>query len=307
MLCRVLPVVVSLAAVLAAVRPAIAAPSYATADEAYSAGAKLYNEGKYAESRAPFEAALALAPDDRYRIKVYDALLAAYRLDPEIEPFVAACEFILDKSEQPAKRSISRRALLSFVNERGKADDLARRFEARLEKDAEDLIALYVLAELYARLKRDPQRAVELTERWAAAAEKAGQTLDVLEQANLAGLYAAAKRPKQAAELYEKIAPLDETLAAWHWKEAAAQWLAVGDQAKALAAATRSDESPPEARNDQLAHFWHRGLGDIYLVTGEAKRAIPHFEAAIEKTKIKGYIEDCRKSLAAAKEKAGVP
>jgi tetratricopeptide (TPR) repeat protein len=279
--------------------------TYATADEAFSAGAKLYNQGNYAGSREPFEAALRLAPDDKFRVKVYDALLAAYRHDPKIDPFVEACEFILEKSDSAAKRSLTRRALLSFVNERGKVDDLAKRYEERLQEDPDDRTSLYVLSELYSRLKRNPKRAVEVTERLAKLAEKAGQPLDVLEQANLAGQYVSAKKFKEGAELYEKIAPLDEKLAAWHWKEAAAAWLATGDKARALAAAKHSADSAPEERSDQLAHFWRRGLGDVFLAVGEPKLAIPHYEAAIEKTAIQGYIDACKKSLAEARAKAG--
>jgi tetratricopeptide (TPR) repeat protein len=153
-------------------------------------------------------------------------------------------------------------------------------------------------------LKNDPLRAADLIERLAKIDQKPGQPVNVLQTANLAQQYVRAKKFKEGAELYQQIAPLDEKLAAWHWKEAASAWLKAGEHKKALAAAKQSDASPPEARNDQLAHFWHRGLADVFLAAGEPKIAILHYEKAIQKTNIQGYIDDCKKSLAEAKAKA---
>ena len=123
--------------------------------------------------------------------------------------------------------------------------------------------------------------------------------------AQLAQQYVKAGKQKEGAALYEQIAPLDAKLAAWHWKEAAVAWLAAGDKQKALAAAKQSAAAAPEARSDLLAHYWHRGLGDVFLKTGEPKLAIPQYEEAIKKTTIDGYIKDCRKSLDEARKLAG--
>ncbi len=68
----------------------------------------------------------------------------------------------------------------------------------------------------------------------------------------------------------------------------AAAWLLLGQKDHALAAAKKSAESPPEQRNDLLAHFWHRNLAEVFLATGQAKLAIPHYEQAIQKTNIQG-------------------
>jgi tetratricopeptide (TPR) repeat protein len=135
--------------------------------------------------------------------------------------------------------------------------------------------------------------------------EKEGKPLDVPQSAELARQYVLAKRHVDGASLFEKVAPMDEKLAAWHWKEAAAAWLAAGEKPKALAAARQSEASEPESRSEQLAHFWHRGLADVFLAAGEPKSAIGHYEKAIEKTTIQGYIDACQKSLAEAKAKAG--
>jgi tetratricopeptide (TPR) repeat protein len=181
-----------------------------------------------------------------------------------------------------------------------------KRYDKRLKKDENDRTALYVLSELYARAKQDPEKAIEFTHRLNKVDGKDDAPVDVLQSGNLARQYTAARKYQEAAELYAKIAPLDEKLAAWHWKEAAQSWLKLGDKKKALEAAKKSHESMPEARNDQLAHHWHRGLGDVLLATGEAKLAVGHFEKAIELTKIDGYVKDTQASLAEARKQAGL-
>jgi len=279
--------------------------TYRSHEEAWRVGVAFLSTRNYSASREPLEAALQMAPDDKFRLRVYEALLLAYRHQGEIDKFFDACDFLISKSPTPAQQSITRRALLAFAFERGKLDELANRYEDALKKDAQDRTALFVLTELYSRAKPNPSRAAELIERLAKIDEKSDQPVNVLQSANLAMQYVKAKKYKEGAELYEKIAPLDEKLAAWHWKEAAAAWLQLGQKDKALAAAKQSDASPPEQRNDLLAHFWHRNLADIFLATGQAKLAIPHYEQAIQKTTIQGYVEGCQKSLAEARAKAG--
>lgn len=279
--------------------------TYKTAREAYGVGAAFYNARNFEASREPFEAALKMAPDDAYRVKVYEALLASYRLLPESDKMIEACEFIVEKSDQDAKKSLTRRALLSFAFQRGKIDELAKRHEDRLKKDKADRTSLYILSELYANAKRDPEKAIEYTNRLNKVDGKDDAPVDVRQGGNLAMQYARARKFKEAAELYEKIAPHDEKLAAWNWKEAASNWLKAGDEKKALAAAKKSHESIPEARNDQLAHFWHRNIGDVLLATGEAKLAIGHYEKAIELTNIDGYVKGTQASLVKAREQAG--
>ena len=174
-------------------------------------GVAFLSTRNYSASREPLEAALQMAPDDKFRIKVYEALLPAYRQLGEIDKFVEACDFLIAKSPTAAQQSITRRALLGFVFERGKLDDLAGRYEDALKKDPQDRTALYVLSELYSRAKPNPGRAAELIERLAKLDQKSDQPGNVLQSANLAVQYVKAKKYKEGAELYEKIAPLDES------------------------------------------------------------------------------------------------
>ncbi|MEO1999580.1 MAG: hypothetical protein ABGZ17_30415 [Planctomycetaceae bacterium] len=105
-----------------------------------------------------------------------------------------------------------------------------------------------------------------------------------------------AARQVQALD-FEKMAARDNAMSAWYWKEAARVWLQLKQTDKALAAARKSDDAPPETRSRLLTHFWHRHLGDIYLEVGEPQLAIPHYEAALKSTEIPGDITSVQKSL----------
>jgi len=79
--------------------------------------------------------------------------------------------------------------------------------------------------------------------------------------------------------------------------------LKAGDKVKALAAAKSSAASTAEKRGELLEYFWHRSLGDTFLDAGEPGLAIPHFEQALEKTKIDGYLKDTQQRLSEARKK----
>jgi hypothetical protein len=290
---------------------------YVSAEEAYSIGAARYNARNFKASREPFEAALALAPDDKFRVKVYEALLAPYREIPEFEPFQNAAEFIITHATYDAQRSLTRRAFLSFAYNRGQIDSLIKRYESRLAGDRKDFLAVYLLSEIYSTTNSNPERAIELLKQLQQMnqANKAGtkeeapsSTIEGVkiarEKANLARQYVQAKKFKEAAELYEEVAPLDPTTHAWNLKEAASAWLKAGDKKKSLQVARKANETPPEARNEQLTHFYHRNLGDIFVALAKPAEAVPHYEIALKTTKIEGYLKDTQASLEDARRKS---
>jgi hypothetical protein len=279
---------------------------YKTYKEAYAAGAKAVRDGDLAAAREPLEAAAKLAATDREKLEAHRALLVPYRELQDVGPMQAAAEFIIAASTQPAERSRTRSAVLSFVQRRGKMDAAVAGYEARLEKDPDDGTALYLLAEAYATYKKDPARAADRGARLAAAEKKAGRPEDAAELARLAEQYVKAEKPKDGAELYEKVAPADPKQEAWHLKEAAAAWLKAGEKGKAVAAARKSAAAAPEARSELLTYLWHRGLGDVFLGAGEPKEAVPQYERALAATKIDGYVKDTKAKLAQARAAAGM-
>ena len=228
-----------------------------------------------------------MAPDDKFRLKVYEALLPAYRQLGEIDKFVEACDFLIAKSPTAVRSNPSPAALCWGSSSNAASSTSGRPLRRRPEEGSAGPHGPVRAERTVQPAKPNPSRAAELIERLAKIDQNSDQPANVLQSANLAMQYVKAKKYREGAELYETIAPMDQTLAAWHWKDAAAAWLLLGQKDKALAAAKKSDESPPEQRNDLLAHFWHRNLADVFLATGQAKLAIPHYEQAIQKTDIR--------------------
>jgi tetratricopeptide (TPR) repeat protein len=280
------------------------AVQYDTAEEAFRVGAAFLSVRQYAKSQAPLEAALKLAKDDEFRLKTYRALIPAYTQAEDWQLKAGALEFIIEKTNRDAEQSLARTELMGFLRERGKAEAALKRYEERLQETPDHEATLFILIEVYARLKDDPQRAAATLERLAALRQKSGEELRVTEAAKLAGEYVRARKYQEGAELFEKTAARDASLAAWHFKEAAAAWLKAGNKERARAAAKASTAATPEKRSELLQHFWHRGLADAFFDVGDYADAIPHYEQAIARTTIDGYRKDCEKRLEEARRLA---
>ncbi len=284
--------------------PAVADEKYASAEEAFRIGTAFLGAREDARSQEPLEAALRMARDDDYKLKVYRALLPVYTIANDWTLKATALEFIIAHSERVAERSLARSELLGFLRQRGKTAEAAKRYEDRLKEDPDDVGTLYILCEFYGRLVDDPHRSVVMLERLARIQQAEGEGLSVADAADLAAQYVKAKKYAQGAELFEKTAGRDDSLAAWHYKEAAAAWLKGNDKPKALAAAKKSEAALPERRSELLEYFWHRNLADVFLDAGDAVSAIPHYEAAVALTKIDGYRKDSEQKLMQAKRQA---
>ncbi len=282
--------------------PSFAQDAFTSAEAAYNAGLLRINDGNLAAARQPLEAALKLAKTDEFRLRISRTLLVPYRELQEIEPMQKAAEYVIANSPQAAERSLTRMTLLSFIHRRGKLDVALEGYEARLKETPEDGTVLYLLSEAYARYKSDPLRSAECAEKLTAVERKLGKNLDVAEQAQLAQQYVRLAKLKEAAELYETIAPLDGHLQAWHFKEAAAAWLKAGERSKAINAANKAAAAEPEKRGALLTYFWHRGLADIYLDCDEPALAIPQYQKALASCTIAGYLKDSQAKLLQAEK-----
>lgn len=292
-------------AVLAVVVPRGSAQTkYADYQDAYNQGANHVRAGRLAQAREPLEAAAGLAATAREKLDARRALMTPYRELQEIEPLQRAGEYILANSDQAAERSLTRGGMLAFFNKRGKLDDAVKGYEERLKKSPEDRVVLFVLTEAYGRYRNKPDLSADAGEKLIALEEKQKIKPDVLGRAEVARQMVLAKRYQTGAELFEKLAPLDKTVEAWNYKEAAQAWLKAGDKPKALAAAKKSAAAPPEKRSDLLAYFWRRALGETFMGLDEPKTAVGHFEQALKLTTIDGYVKDTQKKLAEAKAAA---
>jgi tetratricopeptide (TPR) repeat protein len=259
------------------------AQEYKSYNDAMRAAAPLMRDRQYAAAQAPLEAALALAADDADRLRVYQALVPAYRLLPQADKMYEAQEFVIRHTDRRTGRSLPARDLASFLHQRGLSDAAIARYNAVLKQNPDDIAAVTVLAAIYSQSRRDMAKAAEFAERQSALDKKlASEHAERLESD-------AESAPRTAASIY---------------KDAAAAWIEAGDKARAVAAVKKSLANAPEARNDQLVYFWRRGLGDTLLAAGEAADAIPQFDAALKVVAIDGYREDTEKQLAAAREAA---
>lgn len=280
--------------------------NYPTYKDAAAAGAKAVRAGDLASAREPLEAAARLATTDREKLEAHRALLIPYRELKEIEPMQRAGEFVVANSTQSAERSLVRSSLVSFIHKRGKLDAAITGYEDRLKKDPAEGTALYLLVEAYS-IKKDPAKAAEVGEKFAALEDKAGKPLDAGERAKLAENYARAGKSTAAAEMFEKISPLDPRTEGWYLKEAAAAWMKDGNKEKALAAARKSAGATPEARSEILNYFWRRGLGDVLFDAGEPGEAVVQFEQALAVAKLDAYARETKLRLEKAKSAANKP
>lgn len=285
--------------------PVVGDDKYASAEEAFRVGTAFLAARETSRSQEPLEAALRMARDDDYKLKVYRALVPVYTTVDDWKLKATALEFIIAHAERAPERSLARTELLGFLRQRGKTAEAAKRYEEKLKENPDDVGTLYILCEFYGRLVDDPQRSVVMLERLARIQQAEGDGLSIADAADLAAQYVKAKKYTQGAELFEKTAGRDESLAAWHYKEAAAAWLKGNDKPKALAAAKKSEAAQPERRSDQLEYFWHRNVADVFLDAGDPVSAIPHYEAAVSLTKIDGYRKDSEQKLMEARRKAG--
>ena len=209
----------SAAAWLSFKAPAVAQEKYSDFDDAYSVAARFVRIGDYPAAVAPLEAALKLAKDDAQHLKAYQALVPAYRLQPEIDKMLVAQEFIIRHTDRRAGRSIAARDTASYLLTRGKLDAAIERYDAERRKNPNDPAALSILTAIFTQAKRRDPRGPELQ-----------RQLDYLDR-DLA---------RQFAERLEKDAQVAPRTSSWHLKDAATAWLEAGDKTKALAAAKKS-------------------------------------------------------------------
>lgn len=255
-------------------RAAAKGADYPNAEAALRDGVQKVQQKKYDEARPALEAALKLAGDDEFRLRVYPPLVVVYRQLPESEPMIQAQEFIIKNSERSVERSQTARSLASFLYQRGLLDKQIQGYEQRLKDNADDIVALSVLVAAYGA-KRDEGRKGEVAAK-----------LVKLEQARSAKL----------ADEFEKQAVAQPQKATWHWKEAAVAWRDAGRKEQALAAAEKAVHSGvlPEGL---LLHYYYRHLGEVYADCNQSQKGIDYLEKAIAATAIQGYKDDCQKRI----------
>ncbi len=257
-MCRYLSILV-----LAMLASTSLAADYPSADAALRAAGPLMRNRQFAEAREPLEAAFKLSqPGDRAKRSAAEGLLVVYRELREPEKLLDTGDFLIQASERKAGRSIISNSLAAFLHQNGMLDQGIKRYEERLEKQADDLAALCVLDRIYSQTSRKD----------AAKAKVIGDRLRTETLRLATGL----------AQKLQAQAEQDPKVAAWHLKDAAQIWLEAEDKGLAVASAKASLAAAPENRSQILTYQWHQGLGDVFLEAGEIKLAVQEFEAAIQ-------------------------
>lgn len=316
------------ATVLATAQPGNSKEDYETAAQAYQVGAAFASTRDYKRARKPLEAAVKLAGDDiAMKMKASQTLIPAYRMLPDFEPFRDTAEFIIDNHYHGAAQSNMRTSLLSFARNRGQMDSLVKRYEKLLKKDERHWLAVFMLSEIYAGgpiarsrhenaekairtletlAELDAERAKDPKRNWSRVPDSAltNPAKPAQLKEKLAQQYAKLNQHSQAAKLFEEAAGLYKPMQAWNLKSAAASALKGGDTKAALRLAMAAEKAPEDARGDQMLHHFHRALGDTFMALDRPEKAIPHYETAIKKTSIAGYVKDTTASLEDAKKKA---
>jgi len=279
--------------------------TFKTAEDAYDAGLAGLKKKDWAKAEAALVEATKLSKNPALTGQAYRALLRAVAHDADPTKYLAAMDHVLKNPTSPAEKALSRVDLLAFLQERNKAKEAAAYYDARLKKDNRDMAALYALSAIHGDLLGDAARAAELTNQLTRITAQGGDKLDGPATARLAAMQVRAGKLAEAADLFERAGGLDERNRGLHFKDAATTWLKAGEKAHAVTAAKEATKAGlPEGQPKLNQHFWHRGLGQVYLQTAEYQRAIPHLEKAIELTDLDGYKKGTQAELDEARKKA---
>ena len=307
---------------LIAAPPPAPADDYANAGHAAGLGFGQLSARDYEAARGPLEAAreLLLAdPGARLRdfqlTQVQRGLMTVYAELDEPAALFEAGDWLArrtDPKHDATLRAVVRQMVRAVSGEEdGKPRKrLRRKYEAALEEDAGDRVALLVLAGV-AEADGDPERAADLLGRLIAVdreTDRGAAPRDRMERAELiertgdrgaaAGAYLELSEAAEAADNERAFAPSSAGRLAL---SAAQNWHAAGDDEKARTAAERASRLGDAGLDGTMSYYFHDWLGDLWVELGEPAKAIPHFERAVAVTTIDGYRTSSRGSLADAR------
>ena len=127
-----------------------------------------------------------------------------------------------------------RRAMVQYVKNQGKTEEVIQLYEGRLKANPEDVPALYVLSDIYSKVQQNPNRATELVTKLGEVLKKSSGTGAPFADPNLAGQYVKAGKAKEGAAMYEQLALNDPKMSGVYYKDAAKAWLSAGDRRRRL-------------------------------------------------------------------------
>jgi len=282
------------------------ATDYDTFDQAVESALGFYRVRNYGACKVPLEAALELASSDQKRADVHLMLINAYAETGDAEKMCVSADFAIENMKgrssifllHPGPASTLARA----AGRKGKVRFVKERYQKQLEDDPQNVPALVILSSLASDVDRDPVLQVKYLQQLLDIQDKnTDLPVDPKVVTDLARAYARTKDGPKAAVLFERAAELDEAQKTHHLKDAAKAWVDAGEMDKAVATARKAVEVGPDTRSELLTHFWHRGIGQVFLAAKKRDEAVEHLQKAVETTKIDGYKKDSQAELDEAK------
>ena len=293
---------------------------YKSARQALELGLAQWRADAYKEARGPLEAAHlmileGLDPEKRPPFELRSVRRGLFEVYAELnEPALAfeMGEWLVRDSSGPLQ-SLTARSVLALARTQENRDLLRARFEAALEENPDDGVALMMLANV-AGLDGDPVQAAEYVARLAELDRDADGEADPTLRVARARLLERSRDYEAAAAEYDRLAAEAEGLgedapqtfgvtqtAANLSLKAAQNWLKAQRRDEAAKAAALADRLGDAGLNDPHPYYFHDWLGDVWVNLDRPEKAIPHFRTAAESTHIEGYKKSSWGALAAAR------
>lgn len=289
-----------------------AANSTESATAYLEGGVVATRRGKWEEAQSKLEEALRLAPNDAFRITVYEKLAPVYGRLPTIDKLVDAHEFIIDHAPDPATQQQAIddffRAILNYVRqgsgggswERGApmwvvwqnvkvpvstATVITTRYRAKAKANPNDEPTLRVLANVFRYISPDDALRLTVLERLRGIVKKRGAELPNEHLLDLASLYVSGNQPAQGAKIYEQLIRANSDNSTGNLQfDLAVAWKNAGEQSKAIAALSKAVPQFERRTDigDSLVQFNLLRCGDLFVELDAHDRAIPLYQKALQ-------------------------
>ncbi len=208
------------------------------------------------------------------QVKALFELARILEKSKKTEKAIDAYKAISAAADRPRDKHTARAALLRLYQRSGKLDQAIQDYEKKVAETPDDEEALYILSEVYDRLKPDPEKATAIIERLQAKTPDDRQLQD-----RLAIAYLKHEQPEKAVELFKRSLERKPDEKSHYFGRSAETYRRAGNKEEALEWARKlveTDEPTAEA-HDRLARF--------YAVMAMNKEAVGELQKAIELAK----------------------
>lgn len=237
----------------------------------YTWGQWLQTTGAADEAKAKYREAIALGEGSAAGRRAMMGLAIALEKEGDIEGAARQYEMILAMPSSPREQASVRARLLAISEQQGKLDEVIAAAEKSLQEKPDDEAALQTLLAIYTRVRKNPEAALPLAQRFA---EMKPNDFDALSQ--LADLQGQTGQADKAAETYQAAAVANPAREIYCMNRIVDVYSKAEEHAKAVEWAAKLTE-----KNPQGAMSWLR-LGQVQLKGGRKEEALKTFQKAVE-------------------------